>query len=405
MLRICISNFLYYAATACFYPYLQIMLRNNGFSHSLTGLILGASFIPMIFFPLILSHLADRSGKCRLLVIGCALASAILFFPLSSSSKFIICLLAVPICRGIHSSISPLIDSMSTIAYKGDSFKYSIIRGIGTGGYIASCLIVGFLGLVNTNSNASVRTMYLSLMAALIISLFFLPSMFDSGKNQSGKEKGNSKIALTKDQKKDIILFFTAIMLFKCGNSPTGLLSSYMTEVLHFGDRFIIFNSIGSIFEMAAMIICGKLLEKNKIRPYSLIMLGALALIFRLLIYRYFKSVAGFVIAQSLHGLSFGGFQIASIKYISNAVPKEKTSSAIGIYEGIGSALPGAIGNAIGGAVIQNFGYDSLFTSFAIITAASLLVFIAGRKRLESFSLCDEHKLDQQHVADCPTGN
>ena len=399
--RIAILDFLFYLSTAAFYPYLQLVLRNNGFPHSEVGLILAIGEAASVVIPLVVANLADRTGKKRISVILCTLLSALLFIPVTKSSSVWITLAAMFFCRGLYSCLNPLLDAVATTCLDGDSGRYSIVRTVGTLGYVLACFFFGLSGAIQSDSNATVLRAFIVASAVLGVYCLTLPKIVDTQRISKRVAAGDTPVFKNHDDaqrprygahyEKPLIIFIIATFFLKLGNSAVErLLSSYMTEVMNLGDSFINYIALGSVSEIFLMLIVGRLIQKRGKSPVLFVIIGGFAMIARQMIYALSSSLVAFIIAQLLHGLTFGALHIGSIMFIARNVPKENSSVAMSIYTCIGTSLPNLIGSLLGGAIIENIGYSFMFELYSGFALAGTIILLVSYRNLNVYPSMDK---------------
>lgn len=393
MLRIAIADFLFYMSTAALYPYLQLTLRNNGYSHGTVGVMLAIGEAASVVIPLLVANLADRTGRKRLAVLFCGLLSALLFVPVTQASVPWVTIVTIFLCRGVYSSLNPLLDSIATNYFNGDPNRYSQVRTVGTLGYVLACLFYGASSVIRADSNLSILRAFM--VTALVFSLYCLslPKVMDGLSVSQRARDGRFHVRKVEPDpgrpkygtpfQKAFGLLLLATFFIKFGNSVVDrLLSSYMTEVMGLGDSFINYVALGSATEMVVMLCAGKLMQKKGVQPVVFIIGGGLLLIGRLMIYNFTTSIGAFVCAQMLHGFTFGGVHVASIRFIASKVPRENSSMAMSVYTCIGSSLPTMLGSLSGGWIIEEWGYHVLFCSFAAVVGLGVLVMVVFHRQM-----------------------
>jgi PPP family 3-phenylpropionic acid transporter len=65
MSQLYLPSFFVHALSAILIPYMQIIIRNHGFSHGATGMLLGLYEAVGIVGPFVIAGWADRSGRYR----------------------------------------------------------------------------------------------------------------------------------------------------------------------------------------------------------------------------------------------------------------------------------------------------------------------------------------------------
>lgn len=356
-------------------PYTQILLRNKGYSHSMVGLVVAIGQLGSIIIPLLISGVSDKTRRTKLLFLILAVICAVVFVPTALSPSILITAISLFIVSGMYLSISPLLDAYQSRLLNGDAQKYGIARSAGTMGYVLALVLFSLIGFPDESNNGSIALCLAFATALFMAVVLIIPNDLPP---EGEVRKHRSVRGLFS---KRFYLMMVVIGLSRLAHAvPDRLLSSYMVEVLGLGGNFALFVSLGALSEFVMMNVGGILLEKKRTTPYTLIMLGSLALAVRLLVYRFFPSVPGLVFAQLLHSMTFGSFHIAATQFIAHDVRKEHYSVAMSLYWAIATNLPQMLGSLLGGVVIDKSGYNVLFSSFSLfpIVATVLAVFCRG---------------------------
>ncbi|WP_304243813.1 MFS transporter, partial [Gracilinema caldarium] len=89
----------------------------------------------------------------------------------------------------------------------------------------------------------------------------------------------------------------------------------------------------------------------------------------------------GAILGQILHSLCYGLFHPAAVAFVSTHVPPQKRAVGLTMYLSLGVGLPTFIGSAMGGYVVELFGYRMLFGSYTVFSLIGLIVyaFFAGQ--------------------------
>ena len=379
MFRFILLNFSFQVIVAVIAPYVQILLRNKGYSHSMVGLVVAIGQLGSIILPLLISGVSDKTRRTKLIFLILALICAVVFVPTALSPSIAITAISLFIVSGMYLSISPLIDGYQNRLLNGDAEKYGIARSAGTMGYVLALVLFSLIKFPNESDNRSIALCLAIVTAVFMAVVLIIPNDLPPEK-ESRKRKSISGLF-----SKRFYLMMLVIGLSRVAHAvPDRLLSSYMVEVLGLGGNFALFVSLGALSEFVMMNVGGILLEKKKTTTYTLIVLGSFALAVRLLIYRFFPSVLGLVFAQLLHSMTFGSFHIAATQFIAHDVQKEHYSVAMSFYWAIATNLPQMLGSLAGGVVIDKFGYNILFSSFSLFPIIATVLALSCKGILKS---------------------
>ena len=133
-------------AVASFAPYLQIVFRNKGYSHSLCGVLIALCQLSAIVVPMVISSLSDKKGKTKPFLILSALLAILFSFPYILSGNIALVALSAFLMNGFFWCMNPLADGFINRSLKGDSSRYGTIRAMGTFAYVSTLVLFGILG-------------------------------------------------------------------------------------------------------------------------------------------------------------------------------------------------------------------------------------------------------------------
>ena len=380
MLRLVLLNFFLQSTVAVLSPYVQIIFRNKGYSHSLVGVVIAVGQIASIIVPIFMCMLSDRTRRTKAMVITLMVASVALLYPAALSSSMALTFVFYFLTASCFWSLNPMLDGYETRLLSGNASAYGVARSAGTMGYVVALILFGFTGFPDETDNHSIWLCF------LIASLVFLLFMFMSPKdvpleNTPDSQKQKAFSFKWCSSKYWLMMLIVALSRFSHA-VPDKLLSSYMTEVLGLGDRFALLVALGALSEFVMMIIGGKLLQTGKAKPYLFVLLASAGLAIRLMIYYFAKSLVVFTLAQLFHSVTFGALHIGMAKFIAQNVDKEHYSLAMSLYWAIATNLPGMLGALFGGFIIDYLGYQSLFAIYTLFPLAATVLCVVVRRRI-----------------------
>lgn len=380
MFRLMLLNFSLQAAVSAISPYTQLLLRNKGYSHSLVGVIVAIGQVASIFFPVLFGMLSDRTRRTRLLFVLLALGTAVAFVPTAISGSVAVTIVCFFVASALFWSINPMNDGYENRVLGGDSSKYGVVRAMGTLGYLVCLVVFALTGFPVETDNRSI-----ALCTVVTLSVFCFMVLFAPKDEPKGVEpQGNEGRFFSFDwfSSKFYLMMFVVALTRIAEAVIDKLLSSYMTEDLNLGGRFALFVALGAASEFVMMVVGGRLMQKGKVSAYGLIVMSAIGMIVRLLIYRFFPTIAAFTVAQLLHSFTFGALHIGVSKFVAQNVNESHYSLAMSFYWAIATNLPEMIGVLAGGFVIDIFGYGALFASYVVFPVLALVICLANRRKL-----------------------
>ena len=137
--------------------------------------------------------------------------------------------------------------------------------------------------------------------------------------------------------------------------------------------------AIGVICEVVLFLWSGAVVRATG--DVWLIVIGALGALLRWSLLPFDFGFAGFLLVQSLHGLSFGATYLGTQHAIARIVPEEMTASAQGVYAMMTGILMAGI-TALAGPLYGTFGGDAFAAMVVpVVLALGLLVFYRKAER------------------------
>lgn len=381
LFRLYLLSALTQISVASFAPYLQIVLRNKGYSYSLVGVITSIAQAFAIIGPLVISSLSDRKGKTKPFLIISSLLSLLFAVPLYLSSNVVFVIVSCSLMHFFFWALNPLSDAFINRSLKDENYRYGTIRAVGTLSYTTALTLFALTAFPNEGDNRSILLSFTFFILLNSVLLF----LQKEERNESGgvKRKAFSFSWFSKSY----YMFMALVALTRIGESVVEkMLSSYMTEVLNLGSSFTLFVSIGAFFEFVSMILFGRLLRKKKVTPLFMLFLSAVALTLRLLLY-LIPNIYVFAFAQTLHGLTFGACHVAATSFTAMNVDAEHYEVGMSIYWALATNLPELLGTLVGGFIIDSYGYNALFFSYAFFPFIAAIGIIILRKRIQSSSV------------------
>lgn len=364
-------------ATASIMVFPQIILRNRGFSMTLIGAVTAVGQIASILMPLLVGAIASRVQKDGKVIFCCITAVVLLWLPVTHGKSDIVAIICFVFAMGLMCCCTPMVDGYMTKFFRGDSEKYSSVRSLGSLAYVLTLTATAVFHYPNNTDNTQIMMLIAITGGLMAYGSLLVPDLKEEGDIEV--EKGFKLRGFDKK-------FYTVMLVVGIAKISSVViekfLSTYMTDVMKFGSSFASFTALGSFCEIFAMRISGKLLRKKKISYYDLLLVSFIGHIVRFSIYRYTNSLVFFLIGQTMHAFTFGTFHTGVMAFIGNHVPKKKFSQATTFYWALAVNLPQTIGSVTGGWVIDNLGYNGLFSIFTLFPIIAIVIMLINRRML-----------------------
>jgi len=379
-LRFGLNYLAFFAIYGISSPYLQLMVRRLGYSPAAVGLFLGFFELIGITGPIYLGQIADRFGRLRPFLFA---STAMILVGLGLLVPFrvpLITLLSLALLSlGLKTPV-PVLDTALLRAIEFSSKEgqkvpnYGLLRAIGSVGFVVVTIVTQSIPGFDSSPTGAMALAMGILACLFFASLFALPEI---GTTHARSER---IVFSFKWLDSTYLLGLGVIALGRFAMAPIGsFFSMYLTEELRW-HAVGAMSALAAICEIPFIILSWKFIQRKS--PMLAVAIASCAIVVRLFIYALFPSPGGAVAGQMLHSLCYGLFQPAALAFVNLKTPPADRTTGMALYMGLGMGLPTFLGSALGGVVVETFGYRWLFGSYTFFALASLVVFWKFRARL-----------------------
>jgi PPP family 3-phenylpropionic acid transporter len=352
------SFFFMYSIYAIVNPFLQVMLRNKGYSYEIVGVLLSLFEIAGIAGPLLVARHVDKRGNMKAVVLFCTVIACMGMTVLMLSTSLLITIVGLSLLAFFLRSLMPLLDSYANNLFNGDSQKYTLIRSFGTVGFVFFSLLFAATKQPDLSSNLSIGT-----FALAISGIFILVVLGWKQTPQAGHWFDRAFV---------VGIFIIALNRISM-SSVSSFFSLYLVEELKI-NAISLLNALAAGSEFGAMIIAGILIQRKKVLPVHMFIASGVAMMLRLILYAMVPSITGVLAGQLLHSIGYGFFHPAAIFFVARRVRRSHRTLGMSIYISLGTGLPAVLGSSLGGLIVESFGYRTLFLSYSFFALASALL-------------------------------
>lgn len=381
ILRRGVPYFLLFSIYAIINTYLPIMLRTLGFSTAQIGILLGVIEIAGVCAPFFITRQLDKTGRYGLAMCIFGFDIALLLAPLLRFHSFFV----TAICLGIFAvgfkGMVPVLDGFTTKALGRHDAQYGKIRALGSVGFVTVNLLLQLHPLISGKKPVSI---ILSVSVGALLFVVLLPSVPDLY-GLAGVSAGKKFDTETDNEKKSVgaralsaafpKLFWECLLLIFL--AFLGLVPSQRFFSLYVEDYINMEASAGlwalsAMAEIPLLIISGKLIRR--FGKERLLAVCLFSIIVRNCCYIFISGIAGAIVGQLLHSLSFGLFHPLSV-LLCALHSRGNTVTAMAFFTAANGAAY-IIGSMIGGYIIEYMGYPALFLLFSVFPAAGIAFYL-----------------------------
>ncbi len=372
--RVIAYGFIYlglFGAYAIISPFMQLFLKDLGFSPVRIGFLLGSFEVAGIIGPMIIGRIGDRTGHYKFLIILCMIASILFHSLLMLPLPFALSLGGIFFLGFFYKNGIPLTDTLASHGLPRFEDNYGIVRIVGSLGYVVVAFVLSVFNLIDASSPSSILFWFVLLVLFQIGTLFFVPPpgyTEEERMKRTGSLTGVFWLGIA-------IVFFNRLSM----SSYYSFFFLFIKDTWHI-EKIGAVSALASFSEIPIIILGGRLIRRYGYnRLFTLSLLGAAA---RMLINAFAPSFSLVLAGQILHCLTFGMMHAVIIAFIQEKTKPANRGLAMAIYMSVGIGLAGFIGSSAGGYIVEQFGYQQLFFVYGLVALGGLFPVFLLKKYL-----------------------
>lgn len=358
--------FFYFAFIGAFAPYFTLYLQSLGLAAPAIGMLMSLMLAMRLLAPNLWTWLADRIGR-KVMVIRIsallAMAGYGLFFV---ATGFWALFGAMALMSFFWSAALPMVEALTLRHLEGRTEEYGHVRLWGSIGFIVAVLGTG--AWLDQAPLDSLLWVNLGLLLGVLLCAALLAD------TSSPPPTDVSQSLLAGLLRPEVVALLAACFFMSAAHSPFYVFFS-IHLVDHGYDKTAVglLWSLGVVAEIAVFVAMPRLMRAWPLRT---ILIGSfvLAVIRFLLIGWWADTTILLLLAQLLHGATFGAYHAAAVAAFNRWFPGRQQARVQALYGSISYGAGGMFGNIASGAVWDWLGPGSAFTLGAIFAAVSVLL-------------------------------
>lgn len=368
--------FLRYFGDALFYPFMSIYFISKGLSEGQTGIILAIIPITTILVNPGWNYIAKDTRISQLILKIMTALEGMFIILITRVSTFEVYAILIAMIGVFCSPFISIQDGFTATFTKEKGMEFSAIRIYASIAYVIATTVAGFIA-----KYLSYEIMFLA--AGIFFLLTSLVAMWirplHPRENPAELPRRDLKSLFQNREFYKYLLFYTLVVgAVRVGDSFFGI---FMTDDLGLGALWygILYSCfvLVEVITLRFMTIRGNLFDEKK-----LFLVGTVAFLLRYLAY-CFPLPMGVVIAFTmLRGLSWGIYIYAHIRYITRIVKVENITAAILVVTLLYSIFT-ALGNLLGGWLIETVGYYQFFIVQTVLIFIGLVSFLVFTPKID----------------------
>ena len=354
--------FFYFAFIGAFSPYFGLYLQSLSFSAWDIGLLMSQMQLMRLFGPNLWGWLADRFGRRMAIIRLAALAGLAGFTAFFWLDKLPGMLVAMAVIAFFWSAALPLVETLTFDHLREERGRYSRIRLWGSVGFVIAVLGTG--AVLDVLPLTGVLWVCWGILAGILALAAVLP-------DAPAIPHPHDSLPVA-----DILRqAHVRALLAACFAMSAAHGALYVFYSIHLADHGYSTAEVGGLWslgvlaEIVVFMLMARLVQRYSLRLILLASFAAAVLRF-LLIGWGVESMAVMVLAQLMHGLTFGAYHAAAIAAVNLWFPGRAQGRGQALYSSISFGAGGLLGGLISGWTWDGIGAGWTYTlgsGFALV--------------------------------------
>lgn len=389
---------LVYAAVGIAMPLLTLYLQSLGADYARIALILSTTAAVSLVSSAVWGRLSDALGRRKPLVAGGLAGGAVAYALLSQALSF-------EMAWGVRLFEAAVLAAYATtsLAFMGDLLasrggrgrRMGLYRGIGSFAFAIGAMIGGRLADAATLRVPFIVAASLYALAALIALTLREPPRAVSGQSSaiSGQSSAVSSQPSAVSRRSSFVFrlssfvfrpslplpFLAGVFLWQMTwNGQASMWPNYMAALGHAKTAISSLWGLAGLIEAPAMLLSGQL--SDLVGRAALLAAGGFGAGLVMLGYLFFAgALATLIIVQIVRGVTFGSYTANAMTFAVEAGDEQTRGTNSGLLNTVSGAGQ-LVGLYLAGTLVQLFGFQLMWTAFAVTAVLSAICFLVLRR-------------------------
>ena len=379
--RLSLYYFFYFAFIGIFSPYFTLYMQSLTMSAADIALLMSQMQLMRLVAPAFWGWLADKRG-CRVDIIRLsALCACIGFTGFFLTDNFIQLFIPMTLMAFFWSAALPLVESLTFSHLADESHRYSRIRVWGSVGFIVAVLLGG--ALLDHLPIGDVPAMVFVVLLGILVMAFRLPE----GRRQNraiGEPTPESEAPMATLmsvlRERQVWMLLLACFLMSSAHGVYYVFYSIHLDDLGYSKGVIgLLWSLGVLVEIGLFMVMAPLMQRYSLRGL-LLATYAVAVARFMMIGWGAESLILLLIAQTMHGFTFGVHHAAAIAAVNRWFPQHIHARGQALYSSISFGGGGLFGGVVSGLVWDPLGAGWAFTLGALFALGGWFCIARGMR-------------------------
>lgn len=368
--RLSAYYFFYFAFVGGFSPYFTLYLQSIALSATDIAILMSLMQAMRIVAPNAWGWLAERYGRRLFIIRISAVASLVGFAVFFVTTRFDGLFAAMALMAFFWSAALPLIESLTFSHLAADASRYSSIRVWGSIGFIAAVLGMGYA--LDYMPIDSILWMTALVLLGIVGCAFVLPEA-------TARSQHHDEVSLRHTLRRpEVRAMLGACFFMSAAHGALYVFYSIYLVDQGYGKSLVGWMwTLGVIAEIGVFILMPRLMRKYSMRRI-LVFSFVCAIVRFVMIGWGVDFLAIVVIAQLLHGATFGAYHAAAIAAVNLWFPGKLQARGQALYGSLSFGAGGMLGGLLSGVTWDTVGPAWTYTFGSIFALAGLVWLMRG---------------------------
>ncbi len=358
--------FFYFAFIGAFSPYFGLYLQSLGFSAWDIGLLMSQMQLMRLFAPYLWGALADRLGRRVAVVRLAGVLSLLGCAPFFMVRSFEAMLVTMALLAFFWSAALPLVEAVTFDHLREDPARYSRIRLWGSIGFIIA--VMGTGALLDHVPLPNLLWVIFGTLAGILACAMTVPDA------PAHLPTGEQPLLRRILQQTRVRALFAACFAMSAAHGALYVFYSIHLSDHHYSKVLVgSLWSLGVLAEIVVFFFMVALLRRFGLRRVLLLSFAAAVLRF-LMIGQLVDWLWLMVVAQLLHGLTFGAYHAAAIAAVNRWFPGHCQTRGQALYSTVSFGAGGLLGSLLSGWTWDAWGAAATFALSSLLALVGLLI-------------------------------
>jgi len=364
--------FFYFAFIGAFSPYFALYLQSLGLSAWNISVLLSLMQVMRLVAPNLWSWLAERCGSKTRIVRGAAALCLLGFASFFLTTEFSGMFLGMTFLAFFWSASLPLVEALTLGHLRQQADRYGSVRLWGSVGFIGAVLGIG--ALLDAFPLGSLLWWCMILLAGI-----FASSLALSESPTESQTNLSAPLGVTLRQPQ-VLALLVACFLMSAAHGPLYVFYSIHLVNHGYGKTLVgALWALGVVAEILVFLLMPRLLPRYPLRSILLVSFACAVLRF-LLIGWGVEFLGVLLLAQLLHGATFGAYHAAAVAALHRWFPALQQARAQALYGSVSFGAGGMLGGLLSGQTWDILGAGWTYSLGALFALAGLLLVWYGMR-------------------------